>query len=96
MDTDRLTNLLRDHARLNQIIGDPTGPLHNRMAANGSSAAVEQEILALAGQAAAERLTPEQAIVLQAAREYYWHNDEDVDFHNDLMDAVVEMGPGQP
>jgi hypothetical protein len=36
-------------------------------------------------------LTPEEKAVIDAAKAYYWHNDESVEFHNDLMGAVAAL-----
>ena len=36
-------------------------------------------------------MTPEERDVIQAAREYYWHNDESVELHNNLMGAVAAL-----
>jgi hypothetical protein len=41
-------------------------------------------------------MTPEEKAVVQAAINYYWHESESVDWHNDLMDAVRALDPEDP
>jgi hypothetical protein len=36
-------------------------------------------------------VSDEERAVLDAAIQYYWHDNESVDFHNDLIDAVQAL-----